>query len=890
MYCQISFSADSFAQLIKYRIADLFRPLATPVPWPGTTQSWLDGVIVTDVLFDRVDQDRFLPVNELSASGLVIPNSAGYSYHASAVSMKLALDVFFASVQDVAAAGLAQPPVYTEHVPAGPIRITVRAMVGSDGIPQLQMELDTASLSGLGLPPSVVAALTSAASSMLPFDIGDQLKEIFPPGNSKVLNAGVTRDDAGSIVLRFTFPGEEWKSALAHSWDWEQFHSAGFTANLGAEQWCMDLDGGAVASGLAKKVNPAFKDDKPIHFDASSYDVEFIDSAIPRVVFTKHGRVENACAGNDVRFDAYANVDLTVPSDNLLRGTLSFDIDKNDWDVAKCVGLTLLNPLSVFITAVDNGQLGIGIAELALSFVYPTKPVIVLLSLGLLIMGFDKSLAQGVIADRLKDKPEITKLPNGGFAFDKKLAPQSGLTKDWLVLKQCTGSGGRMLLTGELRVPDAVLPRLTATDLEGMSKYVLIDRCEPGDGQVSHGSLTLSLMPGYGADRARVQPVKVPTIPFKWGVRPTDGGSLMYQVLNDTLGIYQDPASEYQEIYVPGVPGVVEVRLQAFTVRKAAFADFGANPYPLRLRFFTNGGVREYQFVAPPVLMDYTETIAQAAERINKCKHRGSDLLFKKYLELKWRVDPPVERGIIAQQWEVHVRGLEPGRKATVWNQDTGVPLVHAFADRTGRVDVSLVLLSNERADALLMGLDNEPFLRAEQVRQLFVTRVPEAPVAAVEVAMQQTSLIEIDHIEFDELIETLHLADSGSINTLVVRTVHGREFAFSLPSPYTAGLATPTSADDFQVPEDHMTRHGMIAWRGKQRQFTLLSHRPGRTDVLAEYSARSSLDLAAGRDDLFAQVSSDGRRVRLFQKGTPVRCGSHEWEDAPGETEHLRG
>jgi hypothetical protein len=85
----------------------------------------------------------------------------------------------------------------------------------------------------------------------------------------------------------------------------------------------------------------------------------------------------------------------------------------------------------------------------------------------------------------------------------------------------------------------------------------------------------------------------------------------------------------------------------------------------------------------------------------------------------------------------------------------------------------------------------------------------------------------------------------------------------------------------EVQVAQENETRRGLVAWRGKDRQFTLLSQRPGRTDVLAEYSARSSYDLAARRDDFFAQVSSDARRVTLFMKGVPVQFGTHEWEDA---------
>ena len=276
--------------------------------------------------------------------------------------------------------------------------------------------------------------------------------------------------------------------------------------------------------------------------------------------------------------------------------------------------------------------------------------------------------------------------------------------------------------------------------------------------------------------------------------------------------------------------------------------------------------------------------MAQAAERINNCKHRGSSLLLKNYLALKWRVDPPVERGIIAQLWEVHIRGLEPGRKATVWNQETGVTLVQAFADRTGRVDVSLVLRNDHWADSLLMGLDDEPFLNARQVQRLSATGTHDAPIAKVEVALRQTLLTEIDRLSFDEPIVALHLAPSNVPSTLVVRTGSGQQFARSLPSPYSAGFALPTRdiADDRA--EETSVRHGLVAWRGMQRQFILLSQGEGRTDILAEYAARSSHDLAVGRDDLFAQVSRDGNRVTLFQKGLPVQFGTHEWEEPPSE------
>jgi hypothetical protein len=894
MYCQMAFTGAAFERLIQYRIADAFRPLSTTVPFPPNTNSWLDGVLVTSVSFSQIANERFVPINELQASGLVTPNSNNYGFYAGALSMNLTSQIFFARDVDVASAGMGQPAVFTQGIPGALLNIIVRINVGSDGIPVVQMNLDPAPLAGIGLPPSVLAGIVAAGTVTYPFDIGDQLKDIFPPGNSKVLNAGITVDNHGSIVLRFEFPGEVWESAIAHADHWQNFFSAGFVAELGGSDWCMDLDGGAVASGLAKKVDPNLKSKHPVEFDGVPASSGYIDDATPRAVVTKHGRVVNACAGNDVEFDAFVNVDFTVPSDNLLRGRISFDFTKNGWDVARCFGITILNPLSIFITAVDNNEFGIGLGELALSFVFPTKPVIALVVLGLLIAGVDQAAAQQIIADRLKDVPILTKLSDGSFAVDKALTVKNQLTRDWLVLRHCIGSGGRMLLSGDLRVPDAVLPRLTASDLTGFSKWHLADKCEPGKGQNSTGSVQLTLAPGYGANTAAHQPVTRPTIPLKWGVRPTDGGDLIFQVLNDPLGIYEDPASEYSEVYVPGIPGLVEVKLESFTVRKPGLTGFAGAPYPLRLRFFTNGGVREYQFDAPPALQDYAESVAQAAARISSCKALSASLVLRKYLEIIWLGNPPTDvGGNVAQQWDVHVYGLAAGRTVSVWNGESGRVLVGAFADRTNRVDVSLLLHGQDRTGKLLMGLDDGRFLNSAEVRKLGSAEIHPDNSPAVELAIRQSELTEVDHLEFDHPVESLQLVQTGvkgqyKQSALTVRTRGGAEFALAIPAPYGQGLAAPLSSSGLGVPSLDSVRSAQVFWRGKERQFVVLSHASGRTEILTEYNVPSTYDLATGRDDLLARVSEDGHRVTLYQRSVPILLGAKQWvhDDEASERE----
>jgi hypothetical protein len=411
-----------------------------------------------------------------------------------------------------------------------------------------------------------------------------------------------------------------------------------------------------------------------------------------------------------------------------------------------------------------------------------------------------------------------------------------------------------------------------------------VDSCDPGKGQNSTGSIQLSLVPGYGADTAAHQPVTRPTIPLKWGVRPTDGGDLIFQVLNDPLGIYQDAGSDYWEVYVPGIPGLVEVRLEASTVEKPRFTSFADAPYPLRLRFFTNGGVREYQFNAPPVLKQFSESLAEIAARISRCYAIGANLVLRKYLEIRWLVDPPEERGgKVAQQWDVHLRGLEAGRTVTVWNAETGQVMVRAFTDGSRRVDVSLLLSGQERVSNLLMSLDDEPFLPTAEVRKL---HSPEAeagsPTSTVELLMRQTALTEIDSLDFDHQIESLQLVQIGENgqhkqSALSVRTRNGSEFALTIPGPYSSGMATPRASVDLNAQILNNVRSAQAFWRGKKRQFAVISQFSGRTEILAEYHAPSTYDLAAGRDDLLAQVSVGGRRVTLYQRSVGMILGPME-------------
>ena len=56
----------------------------------------------------------------------------------------------------------------------------------------------------------------------------------------------------------------------------------------------------------------------------------------------------------------------------------------------------------------------------------------------------------------------------------------------------------------------------------------------------------------------------------------------------------------------------------------------------------------------------------------------------------------------------------------------------------------------------------------------------------------------------------------------------------------------TANFADTWQGKGSAVVGDGLITWRGNHHQFLFLSRRPGRTEVLGEYSARSSYDLGS--------------------------------------------
>jgi hypothetical protein len=473
----------------------------------------------------------------------------------------------------------------------------------------------------------------------------------------------------------------------------------------------------------------------------------------------------------------------------------------------------------------------------------------------------------------LKNEPIVTKDNKGNYAFDQAIQFTNSLTRDWLVLREAADADGRLLLRGESRIPNAVLPRVRAEDLEGFSPWHLIDRCEPGKGQKTLGRLGMFLDPGYYD--AEGPPPQTPTITLKYG-RRTDGGDFVFQVLEDPLRIYQDPGAEYTEIDYPGVPGTLAVKLEASTLRKDAFSAFASAPYPLRLRFFTNGGVREYQFAAPPILTDFEETAFEAALRISRCKQLGASLVLKKYLEVLWLVDPP-SVGNVAHQWEIHVRGLAPGRKATVWHGESSELLVEAFADASGRVDVSLIVPPEERTESLVVGLDDLPFPTSRELHAPALSEEGITSADSVQVAVRQTVLTPIEHLDFDRPVEEISFMEAGERGRLVIRTQDGESHLHSFDSPQPPGLASPANGR-LESNDPRRGQHGQLAWRGEKRRFTLLSDVSGRSEVIAEYAGRCAFDLATSRDGLLAQASADGTQVTVFRRGTPRVSNPLEW------------
>src|SRR5262249_32869791 len=159
------------------------------------------------------------------------------------------------------------------------------------------------------------------------------------------------------------------------------------------------------------------------------------------------------------------------------------------------------------------------------------------------------------------------------------------------------------------------------------------------------------------------------------------------------------------------------------------------------------------------------------------------------------------------------VRGLDAGRRLTVWNQDSGVELVNAFADHNGNLSISLILGPNESARSILMGLDDMPFLPVGRLPQISPIETRQSPVPEVRAVIRQTALKEIDHLDLDEPVEALQLADHGSGSLLTIHVADGKQFVRGLPFPCVAGQATYPTASAAQVKGSAVVGDGLVTW-----------------------------------------------------------------------------
>ncbi len=185
-----------------------------------------------------------------------------------------------------------------------------------------------------------------------------------------------------------------------------------------------------------------------------------------------------------------------------------------------------------------------------------------------------------------------------------------------------------MLLTGALNVPGR---GASTVDRGRPGRFLQVDDGRPVRAgrrpgrEGKRGALTDSRLRSGAA--ARVQPVKVPTISLKWGIRPGDGGNLVYQVLNDSLGTIKTQRAGTAKFIFPAFPASLRSRSRhrhCASPNSRACRPLGPFPTLCVCASSPTAGYTEYQFKAPPQLQDFTETQAQAFERINKCKHRGS--------------------------------------------------------------------------------------------------------------------------------------------------------------------------------------------------------------------------------------------------------------------------
>lgn len=877
MVANIYLSTSALLRLIKLRLLGEFRPVDEPFPRGAAAQPcFMDGITIVSGEVRASPRVVVFQLNRLGGPGATLAPE-GQPIGIAPVAIRLSAHIHMAPATSVRAASVVRPDS-SYGLPDRPddLKIVVPHAefdmffsVSPAGVPTLQLQLQNAP------PPSVAGAANTLLQSLgnlgIPFPVGAAFAEVLPKNRTRVLNAGIAWT-ADGVVIRLEFETAAQRPAAARLTDWLDFFAGHYPSLLNGQDWAFEVPTQEIVRKLGEEFDDQFKSgDLKKHFTSLAPAWCTFSPGGPSFDVKKYGALESICAGIDIKTEVSATAHLSVPAPNTMRVSVEVDWDLDDWDTAKCVLLSLLNPIGGFVTAFDKKL------PWYAGPVMPLVSILAALTFGLFLDDVAIAMAIGKAEEKAaKDGgPIVVQTSLNTFYVDIKQEITTAVTRDWLVIEQIAGIGDRLVLRGSFTAPDVnTLPRLQGQLADRFGCWSRRNRCSSNTQWFTVATVKLDLMDTEG------QPVYHPVIPVRYGVNLEKVGDSLLPVGQVTWRIIEDIHKVYNgsstRVRWTGIPGIFEVEVHQPP------EPFASSPTPCRIQFFTSAGIREFEIPAPPPRpkppATLQEQLDEAAERIANCYIYSFLLTMVKALQVFWLGNPPRDEMRVGQHWQIVVHGLGTEDRIRAWNADTRTVLAEVRPFAGGTAEVSIALPPGQAMRALQLTLNDAPFMEAHAYAHEVAQIQGRPSVGPNAVLIRQTLLYHIGDIELEGPADTVV---PYGISDRVRFLVHGEGGTRSIDlNPFDPGWdvrvsrVTDAPALQPQLPTRYLTLR-RVDLDGRCVTELIAPALQERSLVVARYFGRPWYDAGGIVGKYFGQLDERGTRFLMYVRGAT-------WEAAP--------
>ena len=880
MLVNLFLSNSALGRILKLRLLGEFRPIDEPIMFKNQP-CYMDGFQIDYLTLAKSPRMVNFAVNNLNdANSQVVPVTQPFTIHPVLVSVGGAVlmtteEMLRAArtVQGDERYGLPDRPEDLQ-IPIFGVEFDLFISVAPNGAPILHFELQK--IPEIELSDDVQNFLDMFRSLTVPFAVGDAFNDFLFPNQTRVLNGGISSlDDGVAMRLEYEMVESGAASNIHRMSEWTAFFNGQTPSPLNGRDWAFDLPTEALALTVGKVVDDQFNSSDVREFFTSTRaaSVEFfpgyqlhavLPAPSPGFNITKDGVLDGRCAGLDIRAQVTAMVEFSIPKPNNLRISGSVDIDLNDWDSAKCIGISLINPFAGLETTLKYDAPWW--AFLPISILLPLAPIAFGFGGDDIIVNFAIKEAQ---TKAKQSQPTIVRTSQTTFYTDVEKQIVTALTRDWMVIQEVRGYGKRLVLAGDFTAPDlSTLPRIRGYLSDGFNGWSRKNRCSTDVKWLTVATLALELEDAATGERVYPSPV-----PVRYGIdieningKKEEVGQVTWRIIDDEQGVYRGRKTRVHWDTWPSE--VFEI------IVEDPDEPYASNPYPFRFQFFTSMGVREFEIPAPPPMpkppVTREEQINAAAERISRCYIFSSLISRIKALQVLWlpRPQPVAEVG---QHWQVLVHGLKADDRLIAWDVDRREVLAEVRPYSSGLAEISLVTAHGQSMRALQLTLNDAPFLEETVYHKQAASVTGQQETGPNPVYIRQGPLYLAARIALDNAAEVIEAVAEPNVLHLIVDGLNGPSqikldllnSSFQLRYSQTANAQRPLE----QLPS---RLHKLQRSSSRGRMVTEIVS-PGiskQDSVITRYYARSRYDRGSLAGRYFVQLTDTGTHINVYLTG----------------------